>query len=568
MAVRVLLVSAEDDTLSALAHALRGPNYEVHQAGDTQNATRLFREREIQALVFDTSLPDGQKWLKNLSRRYPTLWVVAFGKSPVKSLRFDAFLLEPIRSEALREAVDRVAQLESRSRLAQLRLAQDRKKAYAALYHGIRSKFLSEQAAWQVFVALSRLDRAGSSPGIQQEGYGELVKLSTQAFSVDDKDPPTARFKAAYRGIVAGEIAAADFVALGSDSPNFRWHWGSVRQRDVANFLSQLALLLENGISAVDALETLMVDAAHPRLYQAMVRALDQMASHGRPLSYALGCSEDLFGKTVTVLVQAGEAGGCLVGNLKKAADMLERRANFSAQLKQALSSPSMTLVFGAAVIFAVVKFVMPRFLEVYDQMQLELPALSKFVIGLVHAVNSPVFLVALAVAVAVLFALRMKIRDLSFDWVIRLPLIGGWVGVARAVHLADILASLYEQGIPLQQAFKILAQGTSIPGERRRYLRAQRTLEQEGSLSEAIQEIEYLPPGFYAMCALGEETGALNELLHSLGELLDQQVQHSLGRFLALVEPVILLLIGVTIAVLFTGLFLPVYGIVSQLGA
>lgn len=341
---------------------------------------------------------------------------------------------------------------------------------------------------------------------------------------------------------------------------------GPVPARTVAVLLQQLALLLENGISAGAALEVISSQQTHPRLINVMEAVTDRICSRGWSLSSAMASYPDIFPASTIMLTRAGETAGDLAARLRKAGQLLERSANLQAQVRQALTSPMITVGAGMLILFSVVKFVMPKFLGLYQQMNLELPALSKLVIGFVHLVNHPIFLLLLALAVGLIWWFRVELGERLFELAVGLPVVGNWIGVVLCSQFCDILASLHREGVPLGQAITMLAR-TAPRRLHRRYLELVRDrLNSEGSISDSIALVPYFPRMMTSICTVGEESGSLDELLGSLSRLLEQQVQVVILQVVTMIEPLVISAIGVVTAVLFVGMFLPVYGVLARL--
>ncbi len=343
---------------------------------------------------------------------------------------------------------------------------------------------------------------------------------------------------------------------------------GPVPVRAVAVLLQQLALLLENGVPPGAALNVLQAQQSHPRLVRTLDIILDRVCKHGWSLSSSLATFPDVFPPTAIMLVKAGETGGDLAGRLRKAGELLERSANLSARIGQALTGPAITIAAGFLILLCIVKFVMPRFLGLYHQMNLELPLLSKIVIGLVGAVNHPAFIVLFLLTLAVLWHFRRELSERVFEMALHAPVVGPWIGVVLCKQFCDIIASLHREGVTLNQSLTMLAR-TSPHRLHRRYLEAARDrLVLEGSISQAVSTIPYFPSMVSNLCQVGEESGSLDLLLESLARLLEQQVEVVVTQLVTILEPVVVCAIGVVTAILFVGMFLPVYGVLSSLGS
>lgn len=325
--------------------------------------------------------------------------------------------------------------------------------------------------------------------------------------------------------------------------------------------------MLENGVSPGESLSILARQQEHPRLAEALDEVEDKVALHGWSLSQSLGTCPDVFPSSCTMLVRAGETGGDLAGRLRKAGQLLERTAHLRNQVSQALTGPAITLTVGALVLLGVVKFVMPRFLGLYSQMDMTLPPLTVFVIGLVRFCNHPLTWLVLGSTLVALYVHRRRLLDNAFTHLVNTPVLRYWAGTVLCAQFCEVLGSLHREGVPLHTAVGMMVKSTPFTAHRAALSKVDQHLRTDGNLSQALRLVPYFPPLVLSMCEVGEETGALDTLLASLSRLLEQQVDTVIGQVVDLVEPVVVCLLGVVISVLFVGMFLPVYGILAKLG-
>ena len=337
------------------------------------------------------------------------------------------------------------------------------------------------------------------------------------------------------------------------------------KSSEVGQFLYQLSIMLNCGITVVHSLDSLreQIDSGY---FAQVLTQMGEDTSKGWTLSASMKTFPRIFSSEIVALVRASESTGNLSQGLQRGAELLERQSKFNKKLGSALASPLMILLFGGLIIWAIVHFVIPKFLEVYNQLNVELPALSKLVIGGVNAVNTPWVPLLFFGFLFVLYRFRSTIKQNLLELGLRLPMLGRWIRVAVAKQTCDILADLTTAGVPIHKSFTIVAECTDFDLHRKQMLAAVDTLRETGSLSETLSSVQTLPSVMARMASAGEESGELENLLRSLSRVLGEQIESSIDQFLALVEPLSMAFLGIGVAVLFIGLFLPIYEVIAQI--
>jgi len=245
---------------------------------------------------------------------------------------------------------------------------------------------------------------------------------------------------------------------------------------------------------------------------------------------------------------------------------MLERKHMLLCRVRESLTSPMITSLACLLVLFGITKFVLPRFLGLYDQMDAKLPLISKVVVGLVSVLNSPAFLLSLGLVLAFVLWRWNWLQQKGFDLVTSLPITRNLVGSLLAVQFVDILATMNRDGIPLQRGLQLMKATSPYDQYSDQLDRMARQFEIEGSLAEAVSIVPYFPRVVNSMLMVGEETGELDDLLSAARRLLEQQNEIVLTQLVTVIEPAVIGLMGVAMGILCVGMFLPIYGLLEKL--
>jgi type IV pilus assembly protein PilC len=339
-----------------------------------------------------------------------------------------------------------------------------------------------------------------------------------------------------------------------------------VNKKSVAVFLDQLALMIENGLSPGVAIDSLAEQQDDPRFGKILDDICNKVHT-GSDLSAAFGLYPDLFPPTTLVLVRAGEEGGDIAGRLRRASTLLQRQLDFQSRVKHAVTSPLITAGACGLVLFLVVKLVFPRFVALYQQMDLEFPAISRVVFTFVEFLNHPITMLLIVAGIVASIMFRKELTQKLLNFLLWFPWTQPVVGKILCASLCETLAYLHRDGVPVHRALHMITVTTPFEVHRNKLENAKRILTVTGSLSEALESMVYFPRVFHSMLAVGEESGSMDELLSANQKLMEEEIDHLVGQITAMLEPLVICGMGICMAILFIGMFLPIYGILSKLG-
>lgn len=574
---RILVFEAKEQLRVLCSEVLSSAGYRVSSFASAPQARAALRGLPFHLAILDLDCQEGLELLAHVQHHYPAVAVI--GVSSSKSSGVNQCLARPYNVKALKKSVAAALRVGGgkgtywSQLLSRRRREKARRLAFSEFVLGVQSHAFDKDVALVFWKRLCQLERAQTS---SQGDYAYLQRAISvhgeEAFPGLPSPGMSMSFSALHAMVSAGqleirqleELAASGRVSALS-ARSSRWTFGGPSVRAISHLLDQLAILLESGFQVLESLVVVQDPELHPRLLE-MLEQVEMRVSQGSTLSRALADFPDVIPDSVLVLIRTGEKTGGLVASIRRSANLMKRKGDLYGQLLSALAGPAFTLLFGAGVLWAIVRFVMPRFIEVYSQMDLELPALSKLVISIVGFVNQPQFVACFVLTMSLLWLYRNQLKQTLGYWAVNAPLIRNWTGMILTKELCDVLATLQSSGLPLQEAFATVSRSTDLEFHRTYLRSAEETLKEEGSLEAALRRIPYLTPLALSVCQVAEESGALETLFRSLDDLLEQELTHTLGQFLVLLEPMILFVLGGTIAVFFTGLFLPVYGLVSAI--
>lgn len=340
--------------------------------------------------------------------------------------------------------------------------------------------------------------------------------------------------------------------------------------RDMAMFCRQLATLLDVGIPLLRSLKILSVRTHHPRLKNVVRQVADQV-EQGNRFSAALGEHPRVFSPLFVNVVQVGEEGGILEGSLKRLAEVLESKASIRRRIMAACAYPAAAITVAGIILIGIMTLAIPKFKEAYEQLGAELPRMTQRLIGLSWFITHQwlVYIPAIIALLAVLYLFcRTATGKRFFDWCrLRLPLLST-VNVKIAIaRTTRTLGNLVTAGIPLLEALRITTESSENILVAEATERVRNTVESGGKLEDQLRrESHVFPPIVVDMIAIGDEAGALDVMLTKLADIYDEEVDSTLRGLTAVIEPVLIVLLGFVVVFIALALLLPYFHLAKSI--
>jgi len=340
-----------------------------------------------------------------------------------------------------------------------------------------------------------------------------------------------------------------------------------VRGEELIFFSRQLATLLRAGVSLLDALAT-MAKQSRNRTLRTTLETIQHDVEGGSSLSVALAKHPRIFSEIYIHTVRAAEAGGFLVEALTRLAGMLEFEAETRHRITAAIRYPSLVLITLGVGVTILVTIVIPRFALLYTSFRARLPWPTRMVFALGTTMHGawPFLLVGMVIASAALrwFLTTAMGRRMWDDLKLRVPVLGPLFLKLTLSRLVHILGTLTGSGIPLVPALEISSRavGNVVVGEEIEKVR--KAVEGGSSLAEPLAQSPIFTPLVVQMVAVGEKTGALDQLLPLIGEHYESEAGYTIKNLATTLEPVLLVVMAVLVFVLALAVFLPLWDMVS----
>jgi general secretion pathway protein F len=346
-------------------------------------------------------------------------------------------------------------------------------------------------------------------------------------------------------------------IAPASSKP-FAWlRFGAkksgVSRKDVQLFTHELLTLLQAGLPLDRALNVLLeLTESQPNL-NAMIGKVLEAVKGGAQLSDALERQTGVFTRFYLNLIRAGEAGGALEQVLERLSDYLERSRELRETVSTAMIYPAILLTMSVASLLLLLTFVVPQFTEMFESAGKELPVPTQIVVGVAQGLRDYWWALPLVfVSLASYFRYQMADRDRRLVWdrrLLALPLVGDLIKKVTVANFSRTLATLLGNGVTLLTALTIVKDTVNNLVVAEKIGLAVESLKQGGGLSAPLIESGLFPTLAIQMIKLGEESGHLDQMLDRVATTYDKEVKTAVQRMLALLEPVLIVGLGIMIA-------------------
>ena len=341
----------------------------------------------------------------------------------------------------------------------------------------------------------------------------------------------------------------------------------SIPAREFVVFNQELATLLKAGMPLVQSIDILRMRMSNP-LFKSVLDDIHEKVRAGTALSDAFASQGALFPGIYTASLMAGEKSGSLETVLRRYVVYAKVIAGVRRRTLSALIYPAVLLVLSLAVVSIIVVRVVPAFSDFYGQFNHELPLVTRGIVALSAFVRSQLLLLVLGIAaagVSVNAWLRRPGQRERFDrLILRLPGIGPTARKFATSQLSRTLATLLGGGIPLVNAIDIASQSIGNRAMAAAMATVGDRVREGESFSAAMADRGIFPDVAIKMAEVGEATGALQEMLNSLADFYDEEIETDLGRFVTLVEPALLVIMGLVVAGMLLALYMPLFQLSS----
>ncbi|ENX8621968.1 TPA: type 4 pilus assembly protein PilG [Neisseria gonorrhoeae] len=339
-----------------------------------------------------------------------------------------------------------------------------------------------------------------------------------------------------------------------------------ITQEDITVFTRQLSTMIKAGLPLMQAFEIVARGHGNPSMTEMLMEIRDQV-EQGSSLSRAFSNHPKYFDRFYCNLVAAGETGGVLESLLDKLAIYKEKTQAIRKKVKTALTYPVSVIAVAIGLVFVMMIFVLPAFKEVYANMGAELPPLTQTVMDMSDFFVSYGWMVLIALGFAIYGFLKLKARSIKIQRrmdaiLLRMPIFGDIVRKGTIARWGRTTATLFAAGVPLVDVLDSTAgaAGNLIYEEATREIRTR--VIQGLSMTSGMRATELFPNMMLQMSSIGEESGSLDDMLNKAAEFYEDEVDNAVGRLSAMMEPIIIVILGLVIGTLLVAMYLPLFNL------
>ncbi|MBN1404811.1 MAG: type II secretion system F family protein [Opitutales bacterium] len=338
----------------------------------------------------------------------------------------------------------------------------------------------------------------------------------------------------------------------------------------LCTFTQQLASMLEAGLALVSALDALQEQTEHP-VFRIIIREVKNDVASGTSFSEAVAKYPRAFPNLFISMVEAGEASGGLASLMGKVAVYFENSVRLAKKVKGAMVYPVSVIVLATVLVCVLMIFVIPKFAEMYSDFGKELPEFTQFVIGISEFIQGNFFYIAGAV-----FGIGWAIKHFTAtpkgriikDQILRhVMVVGSLIQKVSISRFCRTYAILLRSGVPILRALEIVAKASGNSYIESACRDITRDISQGGQLSDTVAELSYFPPTVKHMARAGEQTGNVDGMMDKVADFYDNEVNNTVDALTSLMQPLIIVFLGVVVGGIVIAMFLPIFNMASAVG-
>ncbi len=376
---------------------------------------------------------------------------------------------------------------------------------------------------------------------------------------------------------VAGKKAKAKTPAKGGKKGNININLkipglgGGVKPKVLTTFTRQLATLVDAGLPLLRGLRVLEKQERNANLKK-ILGELSLSIEGGSTFSEGLAQHPKVFNKLFVNLVKAGERGGVLEVVLTRLAEFSEKAQKIKGKVKAALFYPVAVLIVAVGIMILLMVFVVPKFKEVFGGMGMKLPWFTEFVLGISQIIKDHILATMGVAAVCVIIFLmiinKTKLGRLVWDkFKLKMPALGPVISKVAISRFTRTLGTLVSSGVPILQALTIVKETTGNVIINNTIVKVHESVKEGETITAPLEASGVFPPMVVSMVDVGEQTGAMPEMLLKIADNYDEEVDNAVAAMTSLLEPIMIVFLAVIVGSIVIAMFLPLIAMINGIG-
>lgn len=342
-----------------------------------------------------------------------------------------------------------------------------------------------------------------------------------------------------------------------------------VTTKDLAIFCRQFYTMLEAGVSVISCLDILSNEISNKKLREVIIEVTEDVKK-GDTLSGAMSSYPKIFPQILVKMVESGEIAGNIDEMMKRLSLHFEKEYKLNNKVKSAMVYPSILSVVAVLAVIFIMTFVMPTFIEMFEEEGIDLPLITKVLISISKFMsNNWILLIIILIASIIAFNIYRK-TTVGYENLsrvkLKLPVIGKLNEKIIVSRYTRTLSTLLSAGVSLVYALPTVAGVLGNKVAEEAIMRSREKVVRGETLSSTIFEEKIFPTMLASMTKIGEESGALDDLLNKTADFYDDEVEQAIQTSTALIEPLLIVFMGITIGIIVVAIMLPMFDLYTQM--
>ncbi|MCS7231182.1 MAG: type II secretion system F family protein [Elusimicrobiota bacterium] len=345
---------------------------------------------------------------------------------------------------------------------------------------------------------------------------------------------------------------------------------GKVKSSDLTVFSRQLATLVSSGVPLVQGL-SILEEQFESVVFKNVIRSIRTDIESGVSISEAMKKHPQVFSELYIGMIHAGEVGGILDQVLDRLSSYLEAAEELKAKIKGAMMYPIIVSLVAVGAAVVMLTLVVPRFAALFSEMGAQLPAPTQMLVNLSHFVKRWIWLFILSGII--IFAIFRKLYSSNYKFALQVdtfllkaPIVGGVIQKTAIAKFTRTLGTLVKSGVPILQSLETVAKTAGNKLIEKVIMQARESIREGERISEPLKKSGVFPPMVIQMIAVGEETGALDAMLTKIADFYDREVAAAIEGLTGMIEPLIIVFLGVVVGGMVVAMYLPMFEITSKM--
>lgn len=334
-------------------------------------------------------------------------------------------------------------------------------------------------------------------------------------------------------------------------------------------FSRQFATMIDAGVAIVRCLDILEGQTKDPALKPVIAQCKKDVKG-GLSLTDAFGKHPNVFSRLYVNMVKAAETGGILDKILDRLSTFLEKEQEVRGKIKSAMVYPVLVLVFAVLMVISLFMFVLPKFKEIFDSMDIEMPGATRFLFGISTVVQHYWYMLPIGVA-GFYFGYRWYRTTESGAWNIdmlklKVPVVGELVQKMAISRFSRTFATLISSGVPMMRSLEIVGETSGNRVIAHAVENARNAIREGQKINTPLAQSNMFPSMVTHMIDIGEETGRLSEMLNKVSDFYDQEVDNAVKALLSMIEPCLIVMMGGIVGFIAVSIMAPIFKLISSI--